>query len=133
MLRLACIMGVEAGTKICAPVHDAILIEAPSDALDEQVRIMQGLMAKASAIVLGGFELRSDVKIIASPERYLDPRGKLMWEKVMVVAANGGGQNPACPTPAHQLSHGDTPVQSNIYIYYNNSNVPPNLSLGRLP
>ena len=43
---------------------------------------MQGLMAKASAIVLGGFELRSDVKIIPSPERYLDPRGKVMWEKV---------------------------------------------------
>ena len=28
MLRLACMFGVEAGIKICAPVHDAILIEA---------------------------------------------------------------------------------------------------------
>ena len=31
---------------------------------------MQRLMANASAIVLGGFELRSDVNIIPSPERY---------------------------------------------------------------
>ena len=82
MLRLACILGVEAGVKICAPVHDAILIKAQSEAIEEQVRIMQGLMAKASAIVLGGFELRSDVKIIFSTERYVDPRGKVMWEKV---------------------------------------------------
>jgi len=63
LLRLACILGIEAGIKIGAPVHDAILIEADSDAIDEQVRLMQSLMAKASAIVLG-FELRSDVKII---------------------------------------------------------------------
>ena len=76
MLRLACILGMEAGIKICAPVHDAILIEAESDAIDEQVRIMQKLMATASAIVLGSFELRSDVKIIPSSERYPDPKGR---------------------------------------------------------
>jgi hypothetical protein len=58
---------MEAGIKICAPVHDAILIEADSDAIDEQVRLMQELMAKASAFVLAGFELRSYVKIIPRP------------------------------------------------------------------
>ncbi len=133
MLRLACMMGVEAGIKICAPVHDAILIEAPSNAIDEQVRIMQGLMAKASAIVLGGFELRSDVKIIASPERYGDPRGKMMWEKVTELLPTEPAKTPPVPPRPTHLSHGDAPVQSNIYIYYNNSNVPPSLSFGRLP
>jgi hypothetical protein len=82
MLRLACMFGVEAGITICAPVHDAILIEAPSDAIAEQVRIMQRLMADASAYVLGGFELRSDVKLISSSERYLAPRGTVMWGRV---------------------------------------------------
>ena len=82
MLRVACILGVEAAITICAPVHDALLIEAESDAIAEQVGIMQGFMAEASAIVLGGFELRSDVKIIPSSERYCDPRGTVMWEKV---------------------------------------------------
>jgi hypothetical protein len=47
-----------------------------------QVRLMQELMAKANAIVLGSFELRSDVKIVPSPERYLDPRGTVMWERI---------------------------------------------------
>jgi hypothetical protein len=51
LLRLACILGIEAGIKIGAPVHDAILIEADSDAIDEQVRIMQSLMAKAFHLI----------------------------------------------------------------------------------
>src|SRR5205823_8362788 len=29
ILRLACCLGVERGVKICCPVHDAVLIEAP--------------------------------------------------------------------------------------------------------
>ena len=103
MLRLASILGVEAGIKICAPVHDAILIEAPSDAIDEQVRIMQGLMANASAIVLGGFELRSDVKITPSPERYLDPRGKLMWEKVEELLSAKTAKQAPQPAPSTHM------------------------------
>jgi len=98
MLRLACIFGVEAGIKICAPVHDALLIEAPSDAIEGQVCIMQRLMAKASAIVLGGFELRSEEKIIRSPERYMDPRGEMMWHTVMKLlppaSSHDGGVPP---------------------------------------
>ena len=130
MLRLACIMGAEAGIKICAPVHDAILIEAQSDAIEEQVRIMQALMAKASAIVLGGFELRSDVNIIPSPERYLDPRGKVMWERVEELLSTEAAKTPPVPPRPSYLSHGDPPVQSNIYIY---NTIPSSLPLGRYP
>jgi len=35
--------------------------------------------------VLGGFELRSDAKIVRHPERYMDPRGKRMWETVVEI------------------------------------------------
>ena len=34
MLRIACILLTEAGIRVCAPVHDALLIEAPLDELD---------------------------------------------------------------------------------------------------
>jgi len=130
MLRLACILGVEAGIKICAPVHDAILIEAQSDAIEEQVRIMQALMAKASAIVLGGFEQRSDVNIIPSPERYLDPRGRVMWERGEELLSTEAAKTPPVPQHPRYLSHGDPPVQSNIYIY---NTIPSSLPLGRYP
>ena len=73
----------EAGIQICAPVHDALLIEAPLDELEESIMKSQRLMQEASRIVLDGFELSSDVKKINFPDRYMDKRGAVMWEKVM--------------------------------------------------
>ena len=35
MLRIACCLALDRGVRVCAPVHDAILIEAPLDELDE--------------------------------------------------------------------------------------------------
>ncbi len=53
MMRLACSMATEAGIRVCAPVHDAILIEGPADEIDHVVRHTQSIMAEASRIVLG--------------------------------------------------------------------------------
>ncbi len=83
MLRIACILMHEAGIQICAPVHDALLIEAPLDQLDMVVAQAQDLMRQASKIVLKGFELTSDVKIVRYPDRYMDKRGTDMWNRVM--------------------------------------------------
>jgi DNA polymerase-1 len=33
--------------------------------------------------VLAGFALRSDVKIVRYPDRYMDPRGAVMWRRVL--------------------------------------------------
>jgi DNA polymerase family A len=82
MLRLACCMATEAGIRVCAPVHDAVLIEAPIDQLDEQIASMQEMMRKAGAAVLDGFELRTDVKKVCYPDRYSDERGEVLWQAV---------------------------------------------------
>jgi DNA polymerase I len=82
MLRLACCFAVEAGVKVCAPVHDAILIEAPMDELEYAICTTQALMADVSALVLDGFRLRSDAKVIKHPERYMAERGTQMWDTV---------------------------------------------------
>jgi DNA polymerase I len=49
-------------------------------------------MAEASRVVLNGFELRTDVKVVRWPDRYMDPRGVKMWEHVttLVSAADRG-------------------------------------------
>jgi DNA polymerase-1 len=83
MLRIACILMTEAGIRICAPVHDALLIEAPISELEDSIAKSQYLMKEASRIVLDGFELNSDVKKICFPDRYMDKRGDVMWQKVM--------------------------------------------------
>lgn len=83
MLRLACCFATEAGISVCAPIHDALLIEAPSEEIGEAVEITQDLMSLASTIVLNGFALRSDCKIVNYPNRYQDERGADMWQYVM--------------------------------------------------
>jgi DNA polymerase family A len=82
MLRLACILMAEQNIKICAPIHDAVLIEAPLEELDNSIAIAKECMKKASQIILGGFELATDEEVIRYPERYVDKRGKAMWEAV---------------------------------------------------
>jgi hypothetical protein len=79
MLRLACIRLIADGVCICAPVHDALLIEAPLTELDDVVAHTQAVMRAASAAVLGGFMLESDAKVVRSPQRYMDERGERMW------------------------------------------------------
>ena len=83
MLRIASILLTEAGIRVCAPVHDALLIEAPLDDLDAAIETTQRLMRQASSIVLAGFELGSDVKVVRYPDRYMDERGTVMWNTVM--------------------------------------------------
>ena len=83
MLRLACCLATEQGIQVCAPVHDALLVEGPIDEIEEVVAATQAAMREASAVVLGGFELRADAAIVRHPDRYMDSRGKHMWETVM--------------------------------------------------
>jgi DNA polymerase I len=83
MLRLACCLGTERGVEVCAPVHDAVLIGAPLGRLDDDVARMRDAMAEASRIVLDGFELGTDAKLVRYPDRYMDERGAAMWDHVM--------------------------------------------------
>ena len=83
ILRLACIYITEAGIRVCAPVHDALLIEAPLEVLNHHITTVQALMAKASRDVLNGFELRSEADVIRYPNRYLTDKGRAMWVRVM--------------------------------------------------
>jgi DNA polymerase I-like protein with 3'-5' exonuclease and polymerase domains len=82
MLRIACCLATERGIEVCAPVHDAVLICGPIDRIDADVEAMRAAMAEASRAVLGGFELGSDAKIVRYPDRYVDPRGAVMWNRV---------------------------------------------------
>ena len=83
MLRLACCLATEQGIEVCAPVHDAVLICAPLDRLEADIAQMQDIMREASRIVLNGFELGTDATVVRHPDRYMDERGTVMWQRVM--------------------------------------------------
>jgi hypothetical protein len=52
-------------------------------------------MAEASAIVLGGFRLRLDAKIVCWPDRYMDGRGREFWGRVMALLKAGPISQPS--------------------------------------
>jgi hypothetical protein len=83
MLRLACCLATERGVEVCSPVHDAVLICAPLERLEADIERMQAAMTEASRIVLCGFQLRTDVMQVHQPDRFRDPRGTEMWDKVI--------------------------------------------------
>jgi hypothetical protein len=82
MLRLACCLATERGITVCAPIHDALLVEGALEEIETVVQRTQDAMREASEIILDGFALRTDAKIVRYPERYVDERGKGMWETV---------------------------------------------------
>ena len=44
---------------------------------------MREAMREASAIVLAGFDLGTDAKLVRYPDRFMDSRGEEMWGRVM--------------------------------------------------
>jgi DNA polymerase I len=87
MLRLACCLATERGIEVCAPVHDALLICAPLERLGAGTAATRGAMAEASRTVLSGFEIGTDAKLVAYPDRYMDGRGQVMWDRVCGLVA----------------------------------------------
>jgi DNA polymerase I len=87
LLRLACCYATEAEIEVAAVIHDAVLIVAPLENLEHDVARMRACMAKASRDVLGGFELRTEATLVRYPERYRDPRGVVMWDRVSRLIA----------------------------------------------
>jgi hypothetical protein len=91
MMRIAAIVGTERGIEICAPVHDAFLITAPIERLEEDIARMRDAMAEASREVLNGFELRTEVASKACyPDHFECKKGKVLWNKVMRLLEQRG-------------------------------------------
>jgi DNA polymerase I-like protein with 3'-5' exonuclease and polymerase domains len=92
ILRIACVWATRYGIRLLAPVHDALLIEAPIEQIEADVALLQEIMRRASRVVLnptadGTLELRTDSKIVRYPERYTDPRGNAIWADVLGLLA----------------------------------------------
>jgi hypothetical protein len=85
MLRLACIFLVENRVTVCAPVHDAVLIECPTENLQATLAVSREQMSRASRIVLGSFPLRTEYSVFSYPESFSDKRGVEMWGKIKSI------------------------------------------------
>jgi len=126
MLRLACSLVTEAGITVCAPLHDALLIEAPVYALDDAIERTRKLMADASATVLDDFELRSEFNVARYPNHIRSANGESLWREVECIldeldARTRSGRQ----LPAHQRDETGPPTSSRpIYLYVSKEDLP---------
>jgi hypothetical protein len=82
MMRAVMIAATETGLNICAPIHDAFLLEAPIENIEKDTAALRVIMRAAGTAVVG-VPIETDAKTIRPPERYVDERGVVMWEKVL--------------------------------------------------
>ena len=87
VLHVACIMAEARGLEVVAPVHDAIMIEADAHHADDAAAALDRVMRDASAEVLRGYELPSDVQLIHAGKSFFDERGAEMWETISRLIA----------------------------------------------
>jgi len=85
MLRIACILMAGRGIYLCAPVHDAILIEANEAEINQEAQVAMECMTQASSYVLNGFELGSETEVIRHPDRFLNDADLEFWNQVIYI------------------------------------------------
>jgi hypothetical protein len=93
MLRLALIAATEAGLKIAAPLHDALLLQAPLGELDDAIVSMQQIMRRAGLAVTGGLPVDVHVEhVVRWPDRYPSRQrgGRDTWGTVLKVLQDLG-------------------------------------------
>jgi hypothetical protein len=80
LLRSVCCLVTENKIRLCAPVHDAILIEDSVDRIERTVADTRELMRQASRELLDGFEIETECEIFR--DRFYDKRGVAMWRRI---------------------------------------------------
>ena len=95
MLRLAVCLAQDAGVRIIALVHDAILVEVTEDQIDYAVAVAKAAMTRASEVVLGGFALRTEEWVVRHPGRLLTATSVPMWNRVWQLVNDINGSIPS--------------------------------------
>jgi DNA polymerase I len=85
VLRVATIAAVESGIEVCALIHDAFLIEAPTRHIRDAVRAMRHRMVRAGRVVIGDNLRVDDPQIVWPGRRFYDSKGEPMYRKVTAL------------------------------------------------
>ena len=90
ILRFAVIALEEAGHRVVATIHDAVLVEMDEAGWREELPLIQHKLSRAALAVAPELEIRIDTKLIMPGEHFVDPRGVAFWDLVSPII----GRNP---------------------------------------
>lgn len=79
LMRICMILSQERGFNICAPVHDAFLIEVSTENSESDIRLFQNLMTEAGSLLFENVKLRTEAETFAYPTPYWSEKGRPMW------------------------------------------------------
>jgi DNA polymerase I len=95
LMRIVTIAATEAGIEVACPVHDGFMIVSPLDRLEHDAERMRAIMTKAGSVVTGGLPIRVDCDLVRFPDRYVDERGRAMWDRIMGLMKRRAGVSAA--------------------------------------
>jgi DNA polymerase I len=100
ILRQTCCLVTEAGVQLCAPVHDAILLECAIDEVDETIDHVERLMVNATRLVLNDGrrlqvdsmlgDIRVGVEKYAYPLHFEQGRDSAVWKLITRMREEDG-------------------------------------------
>lgn len=109
MLRLALIFADNDGVDVVGLHHDALLLEAKTDLVDDCISVARGAMRRASELVLNGYRLGIEERKIFANDHFDVGRGARTWGAIQDVLAqashlsrgrHGSCAADACPVPS---------------------------------
>lgn len=80
LMRMAAILCVENGLRICGTVHDSLMLVAPLELADEHAAALKTIMIDVTETALG-MPSAVDLTIARYPDRYFDEDGRADWEE----------------------------------------------------
>ena len=100
ILRQTCCMVIEAGIRLCAPIHDAILVECAVDEVDQTVDRVKRIMVEATRLVLNdgcmlqvgdiSGDIGVDAKVYAHPAHFNEGRDNAIWKLITRMREEDG-------------------------------------------
>jgi DNA polymerase I len=100
ILRQTCCMAVEAGIKLCAPIHDAILVECGIEEVSATEDRVKRIMVEATRLVLNDGDMlrvdditgdiRIDHKVCPHPARLNEGRSNAVWKLIIRMREEEG-------------------------------------------
>jgi DNA polymerase I-like protein with 3'-5' exonuclease and polymerase domains len=82
IMRVVTVLAIDAGLKLCMPVHDGFVVSSTIEGVETDVMKMRAIMSWAGRLVTG-LEIRVDQKVVKFPDRYMDKRGQRMWNYIV--------------------------------------------------
>ncbi|WP_282152708.1 hypothetical protein [Ruegeria atlantica] len=81
-LRVAACEVTEAGHRICAPIHDVLVLIGDAETIYEEAQQVAAIMTRA-ATTIARIEVPADCAITLPGERYNELRGRAMFNTVV--------------------------------------------------